>query len=487
MKDEQTDPSIGLIASVSHELRGSLHAVLGLSELLLQSELDSREFGIAHSIHQEAHAMRVLVDDILVFGRLESDDVQLDRQAFSPRAEVAGIVEALRADAAAKDLTLWFDAGPSVPRLVLGDRTRFGQVVRNLVTNAVRYTAEGEVSVSITQLGIDVIACSVSDTGPGIPAEHLDDIFLPFVRLQSGADGAPGNGLGLAITRRLVEAMGATIDVHSVVGQGSEFVFEFQFEPAGSDGAPPSASLPLLRTGSTLVIEDSKVNQIVATNQLRLLGLDSTCVESGEEALELLGRESFDLLLMDWNLPGMDGLSTAREIRSRRLIDDNTPIVAMTANVLAGDREKCLSAGMDNYLAKPVSLDELRAVVSACLGAPVEDRAASDTEFEDGLRRLESELGDVSLVHILVETFLEELPSRREALVGENRTLDEAKRAAHTLRSTSSLVGADRLAWLCGQYSDKSATDSALDLDVTTEMDRVETHFTSYLGRQALV
>ena len=333
------------------------------------------------------------------------------------------------------------------------------------------------------------LSVRVRDSGVGIEPANLEAIFEPFVRV--GGTRVQGTGLGLAIVRRLAEAMNGTISVDSTVGVGSTFVFSFPCAPAQAKDVERLAATANA-TGTVLIVEDSEINRTLALSQLELLGLGAAAVESGERALEFLETESVDLVLMDWNLPGANGIEVTKAIRSQELLPPDVPIIAMTANVLAGDRIACLDAGMNDHLAKPVSLADMRAMMTRWLGhddrivAPVELGPVSggaDGTMHDAIAALIDDLGDADTVRVLIETFLSELGSRAELLVADSRlhSTEDSRRAAHTLKSTSALIGAERLAGLCAEFEEADNPSETLRARLTKEIAHVKTQLQTEL------
>ena len=477
------------MAAVSHELRGPLHAILGLSELLASSDLAPSDRQLARALHDEASRMRVLVDDVIEYGGFGSTTPTLTSEPFAPRTLVTSIVERLRDAAEDAGIRLLVEFDPGVPLRVLGDSVRFGQVLHNLVSNAIRYTEIGSVQVTLAA-DDETLSLRVSDSGVGMSPSELDVIFEPFVRV--GDQSVRGTGLGLAIVRRICDVMNGSIAVESTPGVGTTFLFSVPFE-AAIDQRVERVSAISSAHGTVLVVEDNEVNRTLAVKQLELIGLAALTAVSGEEALELLQSTSVDLVLMDWNLTGITGLEAARTIRETRLIDGDTPIVAMTANALPGDRAACLEAGMNDHLAKPVALDDMRTMMERWLGLPIgggeadtEADGSGETASKDAIRNaidaLVADLGDVDTVRVVVETYLSELSSRARLLSEPGCGLtEESRRAAHTLRSTSALIGADRLATLCLGFEEAKSPDDVLRKSLSQEISRVEEQLTELL------
>ena len=472
------------MATVSHELRGPLHAILGLSEVLLNSDLSEADLRLAESLHREASSMRVLVDDVVAYGQFSSTTPTLADAPFAPRTVVTAAVDRLRSTAEQTGLRLLVEFDAAVPLRVMGDAVRFGQVVDNLVSNAIRYTEVGSVQVILAADG-DTLSVQVRDTGVGIGAADLERIFEPFVRV--GASGVRGTGLGLAVVQRISHVMAGTIAVDSTLDVGTTFLFSIPCRPV-EEASVDRIEQPDSARGTVLVVEDSEINRMLALKQLEILGLSAVAVESGEEALDLLEPDSVDLVLMDWNLPGISGLETAVAIREQGLVGDAIPIVAMTANVLAGDREACLDAGMNDHLGKPVSLDDMRLMMNKWLtdtpmSAVTDAPDVSEGSITAAIQHLVADLGDIETVRVVVETYLGELSSRATDLLqtGTDFNREDARRAAHTLRSTSALLGADRLAKLCQEFEQADEPDEDLRGRLTQEIAAVDQQFTALL------
>ncbi len=463
--DHQHD--LEFLAKVSHELRGPLHSILGLSEMLVDGDTASDDKRLSIAINREAKSLQVMVDDLLDYARIASDRLELSLAPFPVTDVVAGIVGPVRDSAIAKGLSLLLSVGPEVPHWVVGDEVRFTQIIRNLVTNAVRYSDTGNISVALSSFNSSSIRCVVADQGIGIKADAIATLFEPFTQAHSKRAG--GSGLGLAVCARLTELMTGTLSVESEVGVGSTFTVDLPLEPTT---APELVIRPTGLASESgrriLVVEDSPVNQLLAKSQIQKLGMEAIVLDSGEEALELLSSPdgvTFDAILMDWNLPGITGLVTAAKIRAGVLVDDSVPIIAMTANALAGDRDRCLESGMNDFLPKPVSSSDMTVMLGKWLTpATLEPGPRHNKSVdEDTLDQLAAELDDRAIVDGLIGTFLTELPGRLDSIVegGNNGDLDQIKRAAHTLGSTSALLGAHGINQICIALRDSPDISSA--------------------------
>jgi PAS domain S-box-containing protein len=368
------------LATVSHEIRTPINAVVGMSELLLQTPLSDEGREYAATVRDSAASLLSIVNDILDFSKIEAGRMELERVGFAPVGAVETATDILGAAARKKGLALSTYVAPDVPSRVLGDADRLRQVLLNLVGNAVKFTAQGSVTVRAVVDRVDaentpVLRFSVTDTGPGIAPEVAERLFEPFRQAdQSTRRRFGGTGLGLSISRRIVELMGGTIGFESNLGRGSTFWFAIPFPRAADDAEPdsqPDTSRSALDAFDdhgdgvlVLVAEDNPVNRTLALQQLKKLGYRAHAVTDGREAIDALAHRTYDLILMDCQMPELDGFEATREIRrSEASRGRHVPIVAMTANALDGDREACLAAGMDDFLAKPVELAALRDVV----------------------------------------------------------------------------------------------------------------------------
>ncbi len=359
------------VANMSHEVRTPINGVIGLTTLLLDSSLTDDQQYLANGIRSSAEALLTIVNDILDISKIEAGKLSIEPVSFVLRNELQHALEPVAVKAHRKGLTLRLNCASGVPESIVSDPTRIRQVLINLADNAIKFTREGTVTVDVrtgvTAADRPCLRFEVVDSGIGIPAGKLDAIFDKFTQADSSTTRKyGGSGLGLAICRQLVELMGGEIGVKSDPGTGSTFWFELPLMEAVRGSAPAQAfgsrTAPISTGFTVLVAEDNTINQKVARRFLEKLGCTVEIVESGDEALARVREREFDVVFMDCQMPRMDGYEATRRIR--RLPErGNLPIVAMTANAMNGDREKCLEAGMSDYLSKPLQPEALAGVL----------------------------------------------------------------------------------------------------------------------------
>ena len=371
------------LASMSHELRTPLNGVLGMNELLLLTTLTQKQQQFAEASRTSGKLLLQLINDVLDLSKIESGKLELDLHDCSIASVVSEVVEALGPGAAQKSLTLSAHVDPAACVSARCDGNRLRQILVNLVGNAIKFTANGSVTVraeSVPHNGLGLrVRFSVSDTGIGISTSCQERLFAPFMQADcSTARNYGGSGLGLSICKQLVKLMQGEIGIHSQVGQGSTFWFEVPLEsPHVTDSAvqtSPHIDVSRSITGHVLVAEDNRINQMFVTELLKNCGCTCDITSNGDEALAALQHHVYDLVLMDCQMPGMDGFTAARAIRlleANHQIADHHPIIALTANALKGDRERCLAAGMDDYLSKPLEVSQLRAMLTKYLRFPI--------------------------------------------------------------------------------------------------------------------
>jgi signal transduction histidine kinase/CheY-like chemotaxis protein len=355
------------LAMMSHEIRTPMNGMLGVADLLRNMSPDASQRKLLDILAGSGDSLLRIINDILDFSKIEAERLELRPRAFEMRTLLDELAALLNTQARGKQLSLIVDIDPQLPAAFNADRQRLSQVLLNLGNNAVKFTDKGEVRLVIRMLALDggkaKLEFTMRDTGIGMNEAAIGKLFKPFTQVsESRQHRSGGTGLGLVIARKLVNLMGGEIHVSSEPGRGSAFSFTIELPVADVISATGTRKVLSIDGLSVLVAEDNAVNQTIIQAMLKQLGHVVTLTANGRDALDALAREDFDLVLMDCNMPVLDGLEATRLLRigAAGVRDARIPVIALTANAMEGDREQCLAAGMTDFLAKPVSIAALR-------------------------------------------------------------------------------------------------------------------------------
>jgi len=373
------------LANMSHEIRTPMNGIIGLTDIVLQSDISTKHKTYLKMVYSSANRLLKLINDILDFSKIEAGKFELDIAPFNLRETADDVLEILALGAAKKNINLRCIISDEIPNLLLGDAGKVNQILVNLIGNGIKFTDDGSVTITISkkQPGnshsnnpTNTLIFEIEDTGIGISKDRLGDVFKAFSQISTTRDSNnSGTGLGLLIAEELIEMMGGKISVHSKQGKGTTFRFNLELpdyipgkETALATSLPGSPEQTSYDSLNILLVEDEMINKTLATTVLERKGWTVKVADNGVQALEILDKRIFDLVLMDIQMPKMDGYETTAAIRKReKRTGAHTPIIAMTAYAIKGDRKKCLASGMDGYISKPIDprklCDEIQSVV----------------------------------------------------------------------------------------------------------------------------
>ncbi|NSW91721.1 MAG: response regulator [Firmicutes bacterium] len=493
------------LATMSHEIRTPMNGMLGMLELLETTPLNEEQREYVSVVRDCSNLLLSLINDVLDLSRIEKGAVSLEEKDFETKSMERYLVSLIEPMAARKGLDFVCEFSPSVPPVLRGDPVRLRQVLLNLLNNAVKFTEKGCITLRAYVTGNE-ITFEVEDTGPGIPEGIRGSIFKPFTRGHSGTDSIhDGAGLGLSICRRLAELMGGGIGFETTAGAGSLFRFTVPLkvsdagtgleEAKPANGGTKASYLWENSPGTVLVVDDFEFNRRVLSMQLGKLGLEAETAAGGQEAVEMFSQKNYALVLMDCRMPGMDGFQAAAAIRRLEAgKNKHTPIIAVTAGASPEEKERSLSAGMDDYIKKPVLLDTLSGTLARwlpgavksgrqVLGSAFAEATAASRDIlpsfvpeEKKAELLQTVGADPALLSRVLAAFLRDMPEKLAALEAALKEKDavNVRLLSHGMKSSGQFIGAASFAALCRELEEKTNAGTLEGADELAEKIRRE-------------
>ena len=465
--DSANQAKSDFLANMSHEIRTPMNAIMGMTHLAQRTNLTLQQRNYLDKIDKSCQLLLAIIDEILDFSKIEAGKLVFENTTFSLNTVLTHLLDTIKIKAEQKNIRLSFYIAPDAPEQLVGDALRLGQILLNLASNAVKFTDKGDVKITVEHQRLSenrtAFSFSISDTGIGMTSEQLEGLFQPFTQADSSITRKyGGSGLGLIISKQLADLMGGTIDVVSQYGVGSTFVFKVNLTAESLElkqFSPKKIASPFkhphYNAQRILLVEDNEINQQVAMELLTTIGLNVKIANNGQEGLEFALAETFDLILMDIQMPIMDGLTATKLIRKEEKLKD-IPIVAMTAHAMSGDKEKSLAAGMNDHVTKPIALEKLVETLNYWLHVsviipPIIDLSVDSIGFSLPPFDLEKALvfsnHNTKLLHSILVNFGRRYSNASEQFQEyiKQHKFNEAAQLAHSIKSVAGTLAASDL------------------------------------------
>lgn len=481
------------LANMSHEIRTPMNGVLGMMELLKGTELDKTQLDYVSVAENSGNIMLVIINDILDLSKVESGKLVIEDEKFNLQETIDDLVSLFSKELKDKGVDLLVSIDSGIPNHLLGGQTRFSQVLINLLGNAKKFTNSGEISLTLTLNNIsddDVELCvSVKDSGIGIAEKSIDKIFESFEQAEINTTRHyGGTGLGLTLCKKLINMMGGDIHVKSILGEGSEFYFNVTMKQALVEDRKIQRrrASDYNFNANVLVVEDNEVNQMVATGMLKNIGCNITIAENGQLGLSEIQKGDFDIVLMDINMPVLNGCDATIKYREYEPENVHLPIIALTANILSEDVDTYYEAGMDDYISKPFSADMIRSVLNKWVpqtkvvnesGRRDSDSSSDSSSIDNAkVEELKSMMGDA--YEDLVNTYIKRSSCLKDAIIKNKNDTKKLIHEVHSLKGSSGTMGAKKLHSICEAFEmhlrkgDSTNIDDEID-KISNELDSI--------------